>query len=94
MSRTRSSVSAELLKYQDLVSGVRMIRRAIEKASRAGILPSIERTGITPVEECEFISRVLYSAVARQKALDIPDILKVWNSEALKEPSDHPLRAR
>jgi len=91
MSKTRTGVSAELLKYQDLVSGVHMIRRAVEKASRAGILPSIERIGITPVEECELISRVLYSAVARQKALDVQDIVMEWNSEAVKDASDHAL---
>jgi hypothetical protein len=91
MSKTRTGVSAELLKYQDLVSGVHMIRRAVEKASRAGILPSIERIGITPVEECEFISRALYSAVARQKALDVQDIVMQWNSEVAKDASDLPL---
>jgi len=93
MSKTRN-VSPELLKYQDLVSGVHMIRRAIERASRAGILPPIERIGVTPVEECEFISRVLYSAVARQKALDVADIVMVWKSDAAKDVPDHPLQAR
>jgi hypothetical protein len=90
MSKTRTGVSAELLKYQDLVSGVHMIRRAIEKASRAGVLPSIERIGVTPVEECEFISRVLYSAVAKQKAIDVADIVMEWNSEVVKDASDRP----
>jgi len=91
VSKSRDGVSAELLKYQDLVSGVRMIRRAIEKASRAGLLPAIERIGITPLEECEFISRALYSAVARQKALDVADIATEWNSAAVDDAADHPL---
>jgi hypothetical protein len=91
MTKTRNGVSAELLKYQDLVSGVHMIRRAVEKASRAGILPSIERIGITPVEECEFISRALYSAVARQKALDVHDIVAEWNADVVEDASDRAL---
>jgi hypothetical protein len=90
MSKTGHEVSDELLKYQDLVSGVHMVRRAVEKASRAGILPSIERIGITPVEDCELISRLLYSAVARQKALDVADIETEWNSQLVKGSKDRP----
>jgi hypothetical protein len=56
MNEDVSDDYAELLKkYRDLVEGVRMIRRALDKAFRAGILPH-ERIGITPLEECEAIA--------------------------------------
>jgi len=42
-----------------------MIRRALDKAFRAGLLP-YERTGITPLEECEAIARAIYAAAAKQ----------------------------
>ena len=39
MSKTRNEVSDELLKYQDLVSGVHMVRRAVENlGSRASLV--------------------------------------------------------
>jgi hypothetical protein len=69
MSESPGSDYAELLKkYNDLVAGVRMIRRAVEKASRAGALPPIDRIGVSPLEECEGIARAIYAASAKQIA--------------------------
>jgi hypothetical protein len=45
---------------------VRMIRRAAERAFRAGALPPVERIGATPLEECEAIARAIYAAAAKQ----------------------------
>ncbi len=57
-----------LQRYRELVEAVHMIRRAAERAIRAGVLPAIElhRTGITPLQECEAVARVLYTAAQRQ----------------------------
>ena len=55
-----------LQKYHDLAAGVRMIRRAAERAFRAGALPPVERIGATPLEECEAIARAIYAAAAKQ----------------------------
>ena len=69
MSDSPGSDYAELLKkYHDLAAGVRMIRRAVDKASRAGVLPPIDRIGISPLEECEGIARAIYAAAAKQVA--------------------------
>jgi Xaa-Pro aminopeptidase len=53
--------------YRELVEAVHMVRRAAERAIRAGVLPAIElhRTGITPLQECEAVARVLYTAAGR-----------------------------
>jgi hypothetical protein len=55
-------------RYRDLVDAVHMIRRAAERAIRAGVLPAIElhRTGTTPLQECEAVARVLYAAAGRR----------------------------
>jgi hypothetical protein len=46
MNENLSTEYARLLQqYSDLADGVRMIRRAVERACRAGALPSIERFG-------------------------------------------------
>jgi hypothetical protein len=66
MSENLGDEYAELLKkYHDLAAGVRMIRRAVDKAFRAGIVP-YERIGITPLEECEAIARAIYGATVKQ----------------------------
>src|SRR5262249_588247 len=57
----------ELLKnYSELAEGVRMIRRAAERASRSGLLPPIDRRRKTPLQECESIARAIYRSVGRQ----------------------------
>jgi hypothetical protein len=58
--------NAKLLKdYCELVEGIRMIRRAAERACRAGVLPAIDHGGKTPLQECEAVARAIYrSAVA------------------------------
>ena len=53
-------------KYRDLADGVRMIRRAVGKAFHAGLLPSIEPIGITPLQECEAIARAIYEAAVKR----------------------------
>ena len=55
-------------RYRELVNAVHMVRRAAERAIRAGVLPAIElhRTGTTPLQECEAVARVLYAAAGRQ----------------------------
>jgi len=57
----------ELLKnYSALAEGVRMIRRAAERASRSGLLPPIDHRRKTPLQECESIARAIYRSVRRQ----------------------------
>jgi hypothetical protein len=56
----------ELLKnYSALAEGVRMIRRAAERASRFGLLPPIDHRRKTPLQECESIARAIYRSVRR-----------------------------
>ena len=67
MSQNPTDEYAKLLqKCQDLAAGVRVIRRAAERAFRNGALPPVERIGVTPVEECEAIARAIYAAAAKQ----------------------------
>ncbi len=66
MSRTALHYDELLKQYEELTAGIRMIRRAVEKARRSGALPSIGRIGNTPREDCEEIARVIYAAAARQ----------------------------
>lgn len=55
---------AKLLKdYRELAEGVRMVRRAAERACRAGLLPTIEPSGVTPLQDCEAIARAIYRSV-------------------------------
>ena len=54
---------AELLRrYSELADGIRLIRRATERACRAGVLPAIEDAGRSPKQECEAIARAIYQA--------------------------------
>src|SRR4051812_26705183 len=55
-------------RYHALVDAVHMVRRAAERAIRAGVLPAIDlhRTGTTPLQECEAVARVLYTAAGRR----------------------------
>jgi hypothetical protein len=48
--------------YSDLADRVRMIRRAVQKASQAGVLSAVEPVGITPLLECEAIARAIHEA--------------------------------
>lgn len=55
---------ANLLKnYHDLTEGVHMIRRATDRAFRAGVLPALDQATKTPLQECEAIARVIYRLV-------------------------------
>jgi hypothetical protein len=57
---------AELLKnYGELAEGVRMIRRAAERASRSGVLPPLDDRRRSPLEECEAIARAIYRSARR-----------------------------
>jgi hypothetical protein len=53
--------------YCELTDRVRMIRRAVQKAFQAGVLSSIGPIGITPLQECEAIARVIYETTANRK---------------------------
>jgi hypothetical protein len=53
--------------YCELADRVRMIRRAVQKAFQAGVLSSIGPIGITPLQECEAIARVIYETTANRK---------------------------
>jgi hypothetical protein len=56
---------AKLLQdYRELTEGVRMVRRAAERACRAGVLPSIDDGAATPLQECEAVARAIYQSVA------------------------------
>jgi hypothetical protein len=65
MSETDEEGCELLSKYNDLVYGIAMIRRAVDKASRAGVLP-YEPIGITPLEECERLARAIYTVAEKQ----------------------------
>jgi hypothetical protein len=66
MSHTPGAEYAELLReYRELVDGVRMIRRAVDRAFRTGVLPSVEQSGLTPVQECEAVARAIYGAAVK-----------------------------
>ena len=68
MSENLAADYAQLVqKYCELVDGVRMIRRAVEKAFHAGVLSSTEPIGITPPQECEAIARAIYGAAVKHK---------------------------
>jgi hypothetical protein len=68
MSDIVAAEYAELLKsYRDLADGVRMIKRAVERAFHAGLLPPVEHDAMTPLQECEAIARAIYAAAVRQK---------------------------
>ena len=53
--------------FRALCESVRMIRRAVDRASRSGALPPIELDGMTPVQQCEAIARVIYNARAKHQ---------------------------
>ena len=53
--------------YCELADRVRMIRRAVQKASQAGVLSSVEPIGITPLLECEAIARAIHEAARNRK---------------------------
>jgi hypothetical protein len=66
-----NSNAALLEKYDDLVDGIRLIRRAVDRASRVGILPH-GRIGVTPREECEAIARAIYAAAEKRQGSAFP----------------------
>jgi hypothetical protein len=67
MSQTLGAEYADLLrKYHELADGIRMVRRAVDRAFRTGVLPEIGHSGLTPVEECEAVARAIYDAAARR----------------------------
>ena len=71
MSRDVPGNYAELeKKYRELADALHMIRRAVDRAVRAGILPSVDhrpRRRVTPLQECEAIARAIYSAAGKPK---------------------------
>jgi hypothetical protein len=82
MSQNPTDEYAKLLqKYQDLAAGVRVIRRAAERAFRNGALPPVERIGVTPVEECEAIARAIYAAAAAKQHENTRSRLRLVPSE-------------
>ena len=57
-------------KYRELSDALHMIRRAVDRAVRAGILPTVDqrpRRRVTPLQECEAIARAIYAAAGNQK---------------------------
>jgi hypothetical protein len=70
--------------YRDLAEGVRMIRRAADKACRAGLLPTMDHSGKTPLEECEAVARAIYLSVMAQDRDPAPPALAGLNPD---EPS-------
>jgi hypothetical protein len=59
---------SELLKnYRELADGVRLIRRAVQRACRVGVLPAIDEVGRSPQQECEAIARAIYQATLTSK---------------------------
>jgi hypothetical protein len=57
-------------KYRELADALRMIRRAVDRAVGAGVLPSIGRSPlrrVTPLQECDTIARTIYAAAGKQQ---------------------------
>ena len=57
-------------KYRELADALQMVRRAVDRAVRVGLLPSLEhrpRRQSTPLEECEAIARAIYAAAGKPK---------------------------
>jgi hypothetical protein len=47
---------------RELTEGIRMIRRATDRACRGGVLPAVEVGALTPLQECAAIARAIYRA--------------------------------
>ena len=47
---------------RELTEGIRMIRRATDRACRGGVLPAVEEGALTPLQECAAIARAIYRA--------------------------------
>jgi hypothetical protein len=58
--------------YDELADGVRMIRRAVDRAVRAGVLPPIEGSSDQPLQQCEAMARAIYAAAISRHALPAP----------------------
>ena len=61
--RDTSDYAKLLQDYRELTEGVHMVRRAAERACRAGVLPSIDNGAATPLQECEAVARAIYQSV-------------------------------
>ena len=72
MSKDIATNYAELeKKYRELADALHMIRRAVDRAVRAGILPPVDhrpRRRVTPLQECEAIARTIYAAAGKHKS--------------------------
>ena len=49
--------------YRGLVDGIHLIRRAVDRAHRGGVLPAVDEAGKSPLQECEAIARAIHRAV-------------------------------
>jgi hypothetical protein len=89
MSETLASDNGDLMqRYCDLADAVRMIRRAAERAVRAGVLPPFEhQTSFTLLQECEAVARALYAAAGRQKPYAGSTTLAGLSRDDLSVPS-------
>jgi hypothetical protein len=61
-SNLADEYSELLINYHELAEGVRLIRRAVERACRAGVLLAIDLPRNTPRQECEAIARAIYQS--------------------------------
>jgi hypothetical protein len=57
---------------RDLTEGIRMIRRATDRACRDGVLPAVEEGTLTPLQECAAIARAIYRAARMQEQRRLP----------------------
>ena len=72
MTEAFAAEYAQLVRrYSELAEGVRMIRRAVQRASHAGVLASVEPVGATPLQECEAIARSIYRVSARHRVQEV-----------------------
>ncbi len=65
-------------KYRELNDALHMIRRAVDRAVRAGILPTVDhrpRLRTTPLQECEAIARAIYAAAGNRKNASVAEDL-------------------
>ena len=57
-------------KFRELNDALHMIQRAVDRAVRAGILPTVDhrpRLRTTPLQECEAIARAIHAAARNRK---------------------------
>jgi hypothetical protein len=73
-------------RYGELADGVRMIRRAVDRAIRAGVLSPLDRNPSTPLQECEAMARTIYAAAISGQAPSSAKRTRVFLKQIIDAP--------